>query len=600
LAQVRLASINVLPDPSPFDLESVQVLRGPQGTLYGAGSSGGVVIVRTANPDMTAFGGKADVSGSGTRSGGGNYNLNGAVNVPLITDKLALRAAVSYQDYAGWIDGSITGTKNINSENRANYRFKLRAKPIDAVTIDLIANLQRVNSGGSYAADDVGKTYDFFKTNGYSNYNQFGGVVQVDTSFATIRNTTSYIETRGFTPSGTFISLPLSSRLKSFVNEVRLNSVADGSLSWVTGLFYRDSRENFIQDLSNFRALGVATPDVNDNLKSNQVNAYASATLSLDDKRIKITPGLSYFHDKTTNSSNVGALLGTPLEVQTSLWSPSFNVAFHPTKDATLYASYARGFRPATTDFGLAILIARGTIPTISGTATAEKTDAFEVGLKGKMFGGLVYGELIGFYQIINDIQQTSIVFSPTLNTTASALLNAGKAKSKGIEWLLSAKPVRGLSISFSGAYTDAKIDGDVFAQGDPLRRTPIFVDGQRLGGVPQLTLASSVAYAHDIGSTGLNGTALLSVQYASHRDRQQLGGSTLVGDSITQLDARYELGKGAWRLYVYAQNLTNEDGVVSPIRDGAELRSQGIPVVGKYGTRVRPRTIGGGVRFEF
>src|SRR3984957_974889 len=94
----------VVVDPSLYDLNRVEVLRGPQGTLYGSGSMGGTIRLITNQPDLTQLSASTKLSGSGTQSGGGNYSANLMLNVPLVTDQLALRVVGTDTYTSGWID----------------------------------------------------------------------------------------------------------------------------------------------------------------------------------------------------------------------------------------------------------------------------------------------------------------------------------------------------------------------------------------------------------------------------------------------------------------------------------------------------------------
>jgi outer membrane receptor for ferrienterochelin and colicin len=156
-----LTNINNLPDVSPFDLNRVEVLKGPQGTLYGAGSSGGVVLIATEDPNMRSFHVKAEAEASDTQGGGGNYRLAGAVNLPLIADKVALRLVGTYDNESGWIKSSISDRKNINGSNSTNFRAKLRITPTDNLTVQLQANVSRTYFDAQNLADSQGRFADF-------------------------------------------------------------------------------------------------------------------------------------------------------------------------------------------------------------------------------------------------------------------------------------------------------------------------------------------------------------------------------------------------------------------------------------------------------
>ena len=103
-----------VPDVRTFDLDRIEVLRGPQGTLYGASSLGGTVRIITNDPVFNEFQGKVDVFGSGSRDGGDNYGVKAAVNVPLLDDRLAMRLVATTETYDGWLDEPLFGEEKVN------------------------------------------------------------------------------------------------------------------------------------------------------------------------------------------------------------------------------------------------------------------------------------------------------------------------------------------------------------------------------------------------------------------------------------------------------------------------------------------------------
>jgi iron complex outermembrane receptor protein len=168
----------VVIDPSLYDLDRVEVLRGPQGTLYGSGSMGGTVKLVTNQPNLQALGGSAQTVLSGTDGGGFNHAENAALNLPLVQDKLALRIVVSQSDTSGWIDRIVVGDfpqspdggytrgnvlaspvvadhKDVNSEALQGGRVALAWKPIDNLTITPSIFYQRITQDGESAYDSV-------------------------------------------------------------------------------------------------------------------------------------------------------------------------------------------------------------------------------------------------------------------------------------------------------------------------------------------------------------------------------------------------------------------------------------------------------------
>ena len=128
---------NVLPDLNPYDLSHIEVLRGPQGTLYGASSLGGTVRVITQTPAHNELSGKVTVGYSKTSGGSNNFKLQGAINVPLIDDKLSMRLVASGLENGGYIDLPLTQEDDYNDFTDTSFRARLRFTPNDRVELGL-------------------------------------------------------------------------------------------------------------------------------------------------------------------------------------------------------------------------------------------------------------------------------------------------------------------------------------------------------------------------------------------------------------------------------------------------------------------------------
>jgi outer membrane receptor protein involved in Fe transport len=135
----------VQPYANSYDLNRIEVLRGPQGTLYGASALNGVVRVLTNDADLNDFDFKARASVSSTESGGGNWREDAAVNLPIVDGKLAARLVVGQEHDSGWINSPIGN--NINDGDLKNIRLKVNAQPIDDLSIKLGATHEEANFG---------------------------------------------------------------------------------------------------------------------------------------------------------------------------------------------------------------------------------------------------------------------------------------------------------------------------------------------------------------------------------------------------------------------------------------------------------------------
>ncbi|MEQ8691267.1 MAG: TonB-dependent receptor plug domain-containing protein, partial [Pseudomonadales bacterium] len=146
----------VLPDVDPYDLARLEVLRGPQGTLYGDGSIGGTVRIITRDPDLDEFQFKASGSYFDVSNGGSNDAINAAVNIPIIPEKLAFRGVASRRNFGGFLDNGTTGEEDINSAEIESYRGKLKYQATDNLSVIASAWVNdRVQDGRSFGSEDL-------------------------------------------------------------------------------------------------------------------------------------------------------------------------------------------------------------------------------------------------------------------------------------------------------------------------------------------------------------------------------------------------------------------------------------------------------------
>ena len=124
-----------------LDIQRVEVLRGPQGTLYGAGSIGGTIRFVSNSPDLDEVGGSLGVGFSSIDDGSNGNEINGVVNLPLIEDKLAIRIAASTEDIGGWIDNTAMGESDVNEAKRDFVRAKVLFKPSESFNASLMLSL---------------------------------------------------------------------------------------------------------------------------------------------------------------------------------------------------------------------------------------------------------------------------------------------------------------------------------------------------------------------------------------------------------------------------------------------------------------------------
>lgn len=191
------------PEVRLFDVERVEVLRGPQGTLYGSGSMAGTLRLIFNKPDLNEYAGAAAAQVTSMTHGSMGYEVQGMVNVPIVSDMLAVRAVGFYRDRGGWLDNSLLGLKNFNDSTSKGGRLMVRAKPVDSLTLDGLAVIQRTNgynANWSYAVYNAGgpaydARYESLQPQS-DELDLFSGTATWDAGFATITGVASYSNRR--------------------------------------------------------------------------------------------------------------------------------------------------------------------------------------------------------------------------------------------------------------------------------------------------------------------------------------------------------------------------------------------------------------------
>jgi outer membrane receptor protein involved in Fe transport len=343
----------VVIDPTLYDLNHVEVLRGPQGTLYGSSSMGGTIKLITNQPKMNQFEGSVQTILSGTDGGGFNHNENAMLNLPLVKDELALRLVASQASTSGWIDrivesnfpepttavnpgdtrgnvlaGNVTqDNKQSNAEHMEGGRATLTWKPTDRLTITPMVFYQRIDQEGPSAYDTVPGTmahyqpfgieepysdsitinslnldykFDAFEvTSATSNWHRLSRMIQDGSenvpSPQALNVTSGYYGTNG---TGPIFGLELDPS-NQFSEELRAASTGEGPLKWVGGAYFAKFQSNW-QLITDFNgpAFGSGTNNLFTLDQPTQIKQdalFGEATYSPSDK-LHLTGGLRWYH----------------------------------------------------------------------------------------------------------------------------------------------------------------------------------------------------------------------------------------------------------------------------------------------------------------
>lgn len=586
----------VVPDVAVYDLERVEVLRGPQGTLFGASAQNGVVRILSRDADLSAFELKARTSLSSTEQGGENYRGDMAVNVPIVADKLAVRAVLGYQDWGGWIDKPTLGKRDANDAEISTARLKINAQPTEAFDVGLSAWFSRSDYGAPPQSAN-GKTNAELDEPMSTDYDLFGLKLSYRLPAFSITSATGYLdfENDGFLDLRAFFidALRTRSTAKMLSQEVILSSELEGPWRWTLGGMYRKSDEVWWQ------AYGLRSGNSAYGNVSRSMAVFGEATRAFSDGRFEVTAGLRYFEDEVTQEELIrpipGAGFGGPpaqpgnTQADFDKLSPRLVFSWLPNEQLTAYLSYSEGFRSGANQNPIVVQQVPGFAP-----LKPDNLTNYEVGAKGSLWEGAINFDASVYYMDWQDVQQQLSVTVPGLSSFISATVNGTSASGMGVDLAVTTRRAAGwqLGLTFSG--NDLTFDDQVISSGRVL-----FDRGDRLNTSPEYTAGLWTDYVFQLGRSGLEARVSASANYTSKLSTRTFSGtpptSTLVsGDSmlISQLSASVS-PSDSWVATLFIDNLNNEDGIVL-----RRFATSG-PFL-DWQTRVRPRTIGAQLEYRF
>ncbi|TWB41147.1 TonB-dependent receptor [Nitrospirillum pindoramense] len=597
------------PDLDPSDLERVEVLRGPQGTLYGANSLGGLIKYVTVAPSTDGVHTAAEVSTETVAHGDTGWSGRASVNVPL-ADSLAVRASGFYRRDPGFIDDQ--RGKDINDGRTYGGRVSALFRPTDALTLRGSVVVQNLDSNGTNQVDvdpmtlrpalgDYRQARVVAQPNDmrYRVYNLTGtydfGPVQLlsSTSYSTLFQD-ALVDVSGLYGdllTGAF-GVPLGAsqvqrvQQRRFTEEMRLASTDGGRLDWTVGGFYTRERNAIMQLINGVDNLSGAPiadfanlADARLNSRYEEYAGFASGTLHITDQ-IDLTVGGRYSHnEQDAVQLGSGPLAGDANYTASSsdgVFTYSVAPSFKPNEDTTLYVRVARGYRPG----GPNVLppTAPGAVPRQFG---ADTTTNYEIGVKSEAWGRRLSLELTGFYIDWNNIQLFSSVDGYGVN------VNGGSARSRGIEASVTVKPMSGLTVSLNGALVDATLTSDA----------PPLVGGLKGDRLPYSARYSStlaVEYQRPL-SGAVDGFAGVSWRYTGDR---LSAFDTSYGQhhlsAYSQVDAHAGITMGPYRIEAFVRNLTDSRGILDVGTAGSALDGNVTAAI------VRPRSFGATLGFRY
>ncbi|MEJ8566197.1 TonB-dependent receptor [Elongatibacter sediminis] len=588
------------PDIYLVDMERIEVLKGPQATLYGASSMGGTIRMITNKPDASQVSGEFN-TGYGLTSGSddSSWHVNGVLNVPIVQDELAVRA-VAYTSYrAGFIDDLLGGDDgslaqdDVNNQDTSGGRVALRWTPSDATTVDLLWITQETTSDGPpwmqpSFGDNVQQN---FTINPWEeDLDAFNLSAQTTVSHGTFNFAASYFERDilyGFPATRELCSLfgggaacfepenetlydnqgtlqqPQNRSITAV--EARYSSSWDSPFQVVGGLFYQFEENDFsslvIGTDRQGRPIYQQEKIFVNRLVNNEIEQYAAfGELSYDmTDRVTVTVGARVFD---ISIDEVGQNLETvfrpvaadPVPTSSSESDTLFkaNIAYAATDNLNLYGTFSQGYRSGGNnepDFNN-----NETFPPFGSDAL----DSYEIGAKGRLLDGQLTFDAAAYFMEWDDIQARGLA---TPDTNFLVIKNVGKAEITGLEVGFAAYPAQLENFSFGGNFTimDAEL-----VESDPLA-TGGGDDGDRIPDVPEF---SAYLFAEYVKSFGADHDLSARVDYSytgdSYSTFNDLDGLLVEQGDYSLVNLSATLNYGNYRFRLYGNNIFDEDGIIS------------------------------------
>ncbi|MGO9803684.1 MAG: TonB-dependent receptor [Steroidobacteraceae bacterium] len=626
-------------DFDTWDLQRVEVLRGPQGTLYGAGSEGGLLKYVTNPPDPSRQSGAFELGYEDIAHGDGDPSVKGMVNMPI-----ASNAAIRISGFDTWLPGYIDDP-NLNETNvNRGYREGLRASLLvdagDNFSIRLDAFGQNLHTDGTPYVDVIGAAgnplappanqlsplvgdYDQDRFTNEGNdfrYRIYSATLAWNLGWGTATSITSYgrsvqnlvedatsVQIAPGVPFGELLQLEVTGvptgvieysdlGVGKFTEELRLASSAAQALEWQVGAFYTHEASELVQTLPTFLIpsqvnTGLASlENVNLDALYREWSGFGQVTYHFNPAFDVALGGRWSENKQDENETTSGLLIGPASTTIAQSTGTDFTYSIAPRwhlSDATMvYARLATGYRPGGPN----------ALPPVTpaGVAREYQSDStvnYELGTRTSLLDNRLAIDIAAFLIDWKKIQLLEIVDNFGINA------NGGTATSKGLEWTFALTPLQGLTFTLTGAYVDAYLTADAPAAGG--------TDGDPLPYAPKWS--SSLDAAYNWAAWGdYGGFAGATWSYIGSRISDFAASTTIVNNTLVPLvdpraglpsystvNLRAGFNNARWMFELYVKNLADTRGITY-------YTNSGTPSLGGSIALAQPRTLGATISMRF
>jgi iron complex outermembrane receptor protein len=562
--------VNV-PDFDPGDLARVEVLRGPQGTLYGASSMGGLIKYVTRDPSTDGYSGRVEAGTSSVYNGAQpGFNVRASANIPL-GETLAMRASAFQRQDPGYIDNPATHVDGINVEQVYGGRISALWRPSEAASLKLSALYQYAHRDGLNEVDvqpglgDLQQNYIPGAGLDTRIVQAYSAAVDWKLPGVDLTSVTGFnINEDHNTLDWSFVQGPAAQKLfgvsstvysahpiaKKFSQELRLSGSFRSNIDWLIGGFYTHESGNntsaiYAEDTSTGQFVGTFGLG-NNQVAFKEYAGFVDLTYHFTD-RFDIQVGGRESHN---DLEKVNVLPPSPTQRENdSVFTYLFTPRFRLSPNFMLYGRFASGYRPGTPSSAVSVQAGA------PAQSSADKTQNYEIGTKADFLDNRLSIDASLYYIDWKNIQLTLLQQS----THFIYSTNGGAAKSEGVEFSVTVRPWDGLVASGWVSYDDA-----VLTEMFPASSTAYGAKGDRLPFTPRYSANLSLEQEFPLSD---NATGFVGALASYVGERTSLFTATPVRQQFpayTKTDLRAGVRYDSWTASMYANNVANAGGVLN------------------------------------
>jgi len=657
LDDVSVTGSGNIRDFSSVDLNRIEVIRGPQPTLFGEGAVGGVVRYFTNDPDLDGpqFTGEAAGRIETIEDGGMAYTVQNATSFILVPGKVGLRVSGFRREDDGFIDNPAEG-EDVNDFETTGGRAVLLAQPTPKLELRFAAFLSRDELGESTQVDPGSDPEDLTfaaspRSGSYTDdFDLYAGRASYSFDFGEVTSITGYYERTSasalFSAGNSFGLAPFfptidttafntsSVQFEQFSQEFRFVSDLEGPLNFTAGAYYRDREEVSDLSLAGDGFVAVTTP-ARDNIatrlssnQSEQYSAFVEATFALSE-RLRLIGGVRYVNDTVTatleqddvvnlvpafdangnlipwTESNPigfvstlavlqGAGFGNEFEFELEEFLPRAGVEFEVSETMLLYANIARGARNGGIGNAIAALGASGGSQDVFFNNLFFDEDSV-VSVDAGVKASWMNGDLVTNVGVFRTTYEDTQI---QVNTPANNTVNGPEQSILGLEFEASFQVTDSLSTFANLSLIDAQFEGPALITSAPGGAIGAFDlrEGNSPSNIPEVTLAAGYAFERPIGQGGWLFESNGSFQYVGERFSNVQNFESAQLNSLELLNLRVGVSNDRWGLHLFGTNLLND---IEAVSIGSNSLQQFITAEGALDAPIiatnvnRPRAVG-------